>query len=127
MCCASLFIVFKAKPPLPPSVSAARASTTKRPTFHSYVRSIKGILSQKSYILLLLTYGVNVGVFYAVSTLLNQTVLQHFPVRYQLKVYRSNRNNDEMSRKEQRRRSWGHWLDDSRLWNVWLCSVRFHP
>ena len=31
-----------------------------------------------SPILLLLTYGMNVGVFYAISTLLNTTVVQHF-------------------------------------------------
>lgn len=76
----TLCVVFKAKPPLPPSVSAARAFSSKRPTFQSYVLSIKSILSNKGYILLLFTYGVNVGVFYAMSTLLNQTVLQHFPV-----------------------------------------------
>jgi FLVCR family feline leukemia virus subgroup C receptor-related protein len=30
--------------------------------------------------LLLLSYGINVGVFYVVSTLLNQIVLLHFAV-----------------------------------------------
>jgi FLVCR family feline leukemia virus subgroup C receptor-related protein len=34
----------------------------------------------RDYVLLLVTYGINVGVFYAMSTLLNQTILQHFPV-----------------------------------------------
>jgi len=28
----------------------------------------------------MVTYGTNVGVFYAMSTLLNQTILIHFPV-----------------------------------------------
>lgn len=32
------------------------------------------------YTLLLLSYGMNVGAFYAISTLLNQVVLKHFPV-----------------------------------------------
>jgi len=32
------------------------------------------------YILLLLSYGMNVGAFYAISTLLNQVVLSYFPV-----------------------------------------------
>ena len=30
------------------------------------------------YILLLTTYGINVGVFYAISTLLNTTIVMHF-------------------------------------------------
>lgn len=36
-------------------------------------------MTNKNYILLLVSYGVNVGVFYAISTLLNQIVLLHFP------------------------------------------------
>jgi FLVCR family feline leukemia virus subgroup C receptor-related protein len=31
-------------------------------------------------VLLLLSYGINVGVFYVMSTLLNQIVLLHFAV-----------------------------------------------
>lgn len=43
--------------------------------------SIKHIITNRNYVLLFLTYGINAGVFYAMSTLLNQTVLAHFPVR----------------------------------------------
>lgn len=32
-----------------------------------------------NYTLLLVSYGMNVGVFYAISTLLNQIVLFHYP------------------------------------------------
>lgn len=39
------------------------------------------MVTNKNYLVLLITYGVNAGVFYAMSTLLNQTVLTHFPVR----------------------------------------------
>jgi len=35
-------------------------------------------MSNKSYIILLITYGLNVGVFYAISTLLNTVILAHF-------------------------------------------------
>ncbi len=38
-------------------------------------------MANKGYVLLLVSYGLNAGVFYAMSTLLNQTVLIHFPVR----------------------------------------------
>ena len=37
-------------------------------------------MTNKGYILLLITYGLNVGVFYAISTLLNSTILMHFKV-----------------------------------------------
>nr|CAD7443219.1 unnamed protein product [Timema bartmani] len=36
------------------------------------------ILLNKNFLLLLASYGINVGVFYAVSTLLNQVLLLHF-------------------------------------------------
>jgi len=44
----------------------------------SYVTSIKNLCTNKGYILLLTTYGMNVGVFYAISTLLNSTITAHF-------------------------------------------------
>ncbi|KAB7499841.1 40S ribosomal protein S20 [Armadillidium nasatum] len=37
------------------------------------------LMRNRNYVLLLLSYGMNVGVFYGISTLLNQTVLQYFP------------------------------------------------
>ena len=37
-------------------------------------------MSNKGYVLLLITYGLNVGVFYAISTLLNLIIVQHFTV-----------------------------------------------
>ena len=37
-------------------------------------------MKNRGYVLLLLSYGMNVGAFYAISTLLNQVVLTYFPV-----------------------------------------------
>lgn len=68
---------FQAKPPLPPN--AARSLTPQSETV-TYYQSVKKIVTNRNYILLLITYGINAGVFYAMSTLLNQTVLRHFPV-----------------------------------------------
>ena len=45
-----------------------------------YAGSIKRLMSNPAYVLLLVTYGLNVGVFYAISTLLNTVILNHFPV-----------------------------------------------
>lgn len=43
-----------------------------------YVGSIKRLMTNKGYVILLITYGLNVGVFYAISTLLNTVILMHF-------------------------------------------------
>jgi FLVCR family feline leukemia virus subgroup C receptor-related protein len=75
------FIVFQAKPSLPPSTARYLAAQQPSPTPLTYYQSVKRIVTNRNYILLLFTYGINVGVFYAMSTLLNQVVLQHFPVR----------------------------------------------
>lgn len=73
----AVIVGFQAKPPLPPSV--ARYSNPSSTESMNYSQSIKRILLNRDYVILLVTYGINVGVFYAMSTLLNQTVLQHFP------------------------------------------------
>ena len=52
----------------------------------SYLMSIKNLCTNPGYWLLLITYGINVGVFYAVSTLLNDTVTKYFD--YEVKFYR---------------------------------------
>ena len=38
------------------------------------------LAKNRGYVLLLITYGLNVGVFYAISTLLNTVILMHFEV-----------------------------------------------
>ena len=50
----------------------------KQSNEESYFKSIKNLCCNPGYILLLTTYGINVGVFYAISTLLNTTIVMHF-------------------------------------------------
>ncbi|KAI9556829.1 hypothetical protein GHT06_016621 [Daphnia sinensis] len=71
-----VLVAFQAKPPLPPNAARAAPQSAEPVT---YYQSIKTIVTNRNYILLLITYGINAGVFYAMSTLLNQTVLKHFP------------------------------------------------
>jgi len=68
---------FQAEPPTPPTAARSLASGSESPK--SYLESMKHMVTDRSYMLLLVTYGINVGVFYAMSTLLNQVVLFHFP------------------------------------------------
>ena len=37
----------------------------------TFMQSLKNLMINRNYILLLISYGMNVGVFYAISTLLN--------------------------------------------------------
>lgn len=62
--------VFHAQPPTPPSAAqqATQSTHEQAPFFHS----IKRLFLNWNYILLLISYGMNVGVFYAISTLLNR-------------------------------------------------------
>jgi FLVCR family feline leukemia virus subgroup C receptor-related protein len=73
-----IFSVFKDKPPTPPSHAQAVLLNAEP---EDYMSSIKRLVTNKGYILLLLSYGMNVGVFYAISTLLNSFILKYFPVR----------------------------------------------
>lgn len=70
--------VFKAEPPMPPS--PAQAVQREAESTESFFQSVKKLVTNVGYLLLLLSYGINVGVFYAISTLLNQIVLDYFPV-----------------------------------------------
>lgn len=94
-----IFTVFQRAPPTPPSASAMLAEQPKPNQSSPFLHSIKNLIFNRNYTLLLISYGVNgnifprhwphaawklifhftVGVFYAISTLLNQIVLFHYP------------------------------------------------
>lgn len=63
--------VFQAQPPTPPSAAQSATKTNEQSPF---LHSVKRLVCNRNYILLLISYGVNVGVFYAISTLLNQVI-----------------------------------------------------
>ncbi|KAK9307252.1 hypothetical protein QLX08_002293 [Tetragonisca angustula] len=72
-----ILLFFKSEPPLPPS--PAQAVQREAESTESFFVSVKKLVTNVGYLLLLLSYGINVGVFYAISTLLNHIVLQYFP------------------------------------------------
>ncbi|GIY43631.1 feline leukemia virus subgroup C receptor-related protein 2 [Caerostris darwini] len=69
----SIVFLFKEKPPHPPS--RAQAAILNSDSRSSYWASIWKLCRNLHYMLLLVTYGINVGVFYAISTFLNQMIL----------------------------------------------------
>lgn len=79
LCFVYLFIcaeptVFQAQPPTPPS--AAQEATQSPIESSPFLHSVKRLFLNVNYILLLISYGMNVGVFYAISTLLNRVSMQ---------------------------------------------------
>ncbi|XP_063227860.1 uncharacterized MFS-type transporter C09D4.1-like isoform X2 [Bacillus rossius redtenbacheri] len=77
-----ILLVFQAAPPIPPSPAEASVkSQEKKPAFS---KTLGSLLTNKDFMLLLLSYGANMGAFNATSTLLNQILLTYFEgdVRY---------------------------------------------
>ena len=79
------FSAFKDQPETPPSRAQAmiRQGQSDSNDNVDYAASIKRLMTNRGYVLLLITYGLNVGVFYAISTLLNSVILMHFEVKTQ--------------------------------------------
>lgn len=70
--------VFKNAPPYPPS--AAQLVQRNVESNEHFLPSLKRLFTNVGYILLLVSYAINVGIFYAISTLLNQVILAYYPV-----------------------------------------------
>ncbi|CAJ1073596.1 feline leukemia virus subgroup C receptor-related protein 2 isoform X3 [Xyrichtys novacula] len=73
-----VIIVFQEKPEIPPTQAQAQARNIP-PEDYSYTASILRLLRNKPFMLLVVSYGLNVGCFYAVSTLLNRMIIEHYP------------------------------------------------
>lgn len=77
-----VFIFFDKEPKLPPSLAQAllrktRGETKKR---SDTIQSYKRLVHNGPFMSLLFTYGVNIGTYCYLSTLLNPIILAHFPV-----------------------------------------------
>ncbi|KAM5290702.1 choline/ethanolamine transporter FLVCR2-like [Glossophaga mutica] len=71
-------IIFKEKPKYPPSRAQSLSYALASPDA-SYLSSIAWLFKNLNFILLVITYGLNAGAFYALSTLLNRMVILHYP------------------------------------------------
>ncbi|XP_074111577.1 choline/ethanolamine transporter flvcr2a isoform X1 [Cotesia typhae] len=71
-----ILFFFKAKPPLSPSPVQAVQNELEKSDFF---QSLKRLGLNFGYVMLLLSYGINVGIFYAISTVLSRIVTSHFP------------------------------------------------
>ncbi|XP_054469874.1 feline leukemia virus subgroup C receptor-related protein 2 [Anoplopoma fimbria] len=71
-------IVFQEKPEIPPTQAQAQARNIP-PDGYSYKASFLGLMCNKPFMLLLVSYGLNVGSFYSISTLLNRMIIDSYP------------------------------------------------
>ncbi|KYN43720.1 Feline leukemia virus subgroup C receptor-related protein 2 [Trachymyrmex septentrionalis] len=70
--------LFQNEPKLPPSETRALQKMNRTKKREKFMGPIKRLCRNKNYIMLCNSYGLNVGVLNAVSTLLNQIFLAHF-------------------------------------------------
>ncbi|XP_018047471.1 PREDICTED: uncharacterized MFS-type transporter C09D4.1 isoform X1 [Atta colombica] len=76
-----ILIFFKSAPPLPPSSAQVvqREKSESNKDVKNFFNSLARLCSNRGYLLLLISYGINVGIFYAISTLLNRLVTKEYP------------------------------------------------
>ncbi|XP_076444900.1 choline/ethanolamine transporter flvcr2a-like [Babylonia areolata] len=70
-------ILFQKEPPTPPS--RAQQHQLEMEVNANYTKSLLNLVKNKGFVLLMLSYGMNAACFYAVSTLLNNTILDYYP------------------------------------------------
>ncbi|XP_060118944.1 heme transporter FLVCR2 [Heteronotia binoei] len=73
-----VILVFREKPQYPPSRAQALIHTAESED-NAYLRSIGRLFRNVNFVLLVASYGLNAGCFYALSTLLNRMVMMHYP------------------------------------------------
>lgn len=74
---ALIVLLFDNQPPSPPSRSSAKARIDQESS--SFCKSLVFLVSDSNMQLLTLSYGLNVGAFYAISTVLDQIISSAFP------------------------------------------------
>ncbi|XP_071135379.1 choline/ethanolamine transporter flvcr2a-like isoform X2 [Mytilus edulis] len=72
-----VLVIFKKEPPQPPS--RAQLLAVRNAASQHYGKSLLRLLKNRGFLLLVLTYGINTGAYYAIATLVNPVVLNYFP------------------------------------------------
>ncbi|XP_008506972.1 choline/ethanolamine transporter FLVCR2-like isoform X1 [Equus przewalskii] len=76
LCFLLVIIVFKEKPINPPNRAQSQNPAL---TFSDALSSVIRLFKNLNFVLLVISYGLNVGAFYSLSTLLNRMVILHYP------------------------------------------------
>jgi len=73
-----LLVLFKSEPPTPPSLAQLKIKESDEESI-GFLKTLTQLLSNPSYVSILIANGTVTGVFYALSTLLNQIILEYYP------------------------------------------------
>nr|CAD7399928.1 unnamed protein product [Timema cristinae] len=77
LCLFLVLLFFREGPPTSPSATQdLKMASIETPSFG---QSLKKLFGNVNFLFLIASYGINVGVFFALSTLLNQIILMYFP------------------------------------------------
>ncbi|XP_060524322.1 heme transporter FLVCR2-like isoform X2 [Cylas formicarius] len=78
--CVAVAIYFPHQPANPPSeAQAEERRQVELVTLRTFLRSVKGLLKNKAFVMQMFGYGICYGIFSAFGTLLNQFILYYFP------------------------------------------------
>ncbi|CAB0036070.1 unnamed protein product [Trichogramma brassicae] len=69
---------FEEEPKLPPNATIAIQKSSQSQNKEGFMKPMKRLFTNKSFLILCNSYGINVGIFNALSTLLNPLFLMHF-------------------------------------------------
>ncbi|XP_060071647.1 heme transporter FLVCR2-like [Ylistrum balloti] len=72
-----VILVFRERPHTPPS--KAQMIAVENEANEHYGKSLLNLFKNRGFVILTLTYGINTGCYYGISTLLNPVVLHYFP------------------------------------------------
>lgn len=75
VCFVLMIIVFRRAPPTPPSRAQEKALQIVE---QNYGQTLKRLLTNRWFLLLLLSYGLNTGAFYSISTVLNPVYMFYY-------------------------------------------------
>lgn len=84
-------LVFKEEPKLPPSAARALLKGSRIENKESFIEPLKRLFKNKCFLLLFNAHGLNVGVYNATATLLNQLYVLHFPVCMHIRILHHNK------------------------------------
>ncbi|XP_076253573.1 choline/ethanolamine transporter flvcr2a-like [Rhynchophorus ferrugineus] len=74
-----IIFCFPKEPPLPPSIAQWDERKKEQLDMRQYLKAYKKLFHNRGFVFHTIAYGINIGVFAAIGTLLNQFILEYFP------------------------------------------------
>ncbi|XP_030752073.1 uncharacterized MFS-type transporter C09D4.1-like isoform X2 [Sitophilus oryzae] len=75
----SVIFFFSKQPRIPPTLAQWEERHKRKLNFSKYLKHFSSLFSNHGFVCHTIAYGINIGVFAAIGTLLNQFILEYFP------------------------------------------------